>query len=27
MPVPVFDVVLRPTKSVSSLYGLGDPVG
>jgi conjugative relaxase-like TrwC/TraI family protein len=24
--VPAFDVVLRPTKSVSILYGLGDPV-
>src|SRR5215203_3893821 len=24
--VPAFDVVLRPTKSVSVLYGLGDPV-
>jgi len=24
--VPGFDVVLRPTKSVSILYGLGDPV-
>jgi conjugative relaxase-like TrwC/TraI family protein len=24
--VPAFDVVLRPTKSVSLLYGLGDPV-
>jgi hypothetical protein len=23
--VPAFDVVLRPTKSVSILYGLGDP--
>jgi conjugative relaxase-like TrwC/TraI family protein len=23
--VPAFDVVLRPTKSVSMLYGLGDP--
>ncbi len=23
--VPAFDVVLRPTKSVSALYGLGDP--
>jgi conjugative relaxase-like TrwC/TraI family protein len=23
--VPAFDVVLRPTKSVSVLYGLGDP--
>jgi conjugative relaxase-like TrwC/TraI family protein len=23
--VPAFDVVLRPTKSVSGLYGLGDP--
>src|SRR4030095_13395939 len=23
--VPAFDVVLRPTKSVSFLYGLGDP--
>jgi hypothetical protein len=23
--MPVFDVVLRPTKSVSILYGLGDP--
>ena len=23
--VPAFDVVLRPTKSVSLLYGLGDP--
>ena len=23
--VPGFDVVLRPTKSVSILYGLGDP--
>jgi hypothetical protein len=25
MPCPAFDVVLRPTKSVSVLYGLGDP--
>ena len=24
-PCPAFDVVLRPTKSVSILYGLGDP--
>jgi TrwC relaxase len=24
--VPAFDVVLRPTKSVSILYGLGDPI-
>jgi TrwC relaxase len=24
--VPAFDVVLRPTKTVSVLYGLGDPV-
>jgi hypothetical protein len=24
--VPAFDVVLRPTKSVSVLYGLGDAV-
>jgi hypothetical protein len=23
--IPAFDVVLRPTKSVSVLYGLGDP--
>jgi TrwC relaxase len=23
--VPAFDVVLRPTKSVSVLYGLGNP--
>jgi hypothetical protein len=23
--VPAFDVVLRPTKTVSILYGLGDP--
>jgi hypothetical protein len=23
--VPAFDVVLRPTKSVSTLYGLGNP--